>query len=356
MEKMMNTKIYGTIGPACQDTDTLVRLFEKGMTGVRLNLSHSDLAGAAGWIAHIREAYARWKEQNPGQQPATPELLIDLKGPELRIGTLAWSQMLEQGELVTLIPEQEERPAGIRELPVPEIVLSHLNVGQEVLLNDGKILLRVILTHGENRHFVQCDVRRGGEIRSGKSIALPGVKVHPPTLTKSDLENIREAKKYGVTGVMLPFVRDKEDLIRLKQVLINEKVEDIRIFAKIENIDGVHKLPELLPYCDEVVIARGDLGNAMPLWDLPVVQAQIAALCRQKEKPFMVVTQMLASMEQAAVPTRAEVSDIFRAAWEGAASVMLTGETAVGKYPVEAMEYMVNTVQKAEEYRNENRI
>lgn len=352
MEKAMNTKIYGTIGPACQDTDTLVRLFEKGMTGVRLNLSHTDLAGAAGWIAHIREAYVRWKGQEPGQQPAAPELLIDLRGPELRLGTLARTWVPKEGEHVTLMTEQEGHPAGKRELLVPEIVISHLSPGQEVLLNDGKILLKVDSIKETNGRCVRCDVLRGGEISSGKSITLPGVKVHPPTLTKSDLKNIREAKRYGVTGVMLPFVRNKEDLMGLKQTLINEEAGDIRIFAKIENMDGVQKLPELLPYCDEIVIARGDLGNAMPLWELPVVQAQIAALCRQKEKPFMVVTQMLASMEQAAVPTRAEVSDIFRAVWEGAASVMLTGETAVGKYPVEAMEYFVNTVREAEKYRS----
>ena len=348
----MNTKIYGTIGPACQDTDTLVRLFEKGMTGIRLNLSHSSLADASEWLSHIREAHARWQEKCPGAQGHSPELLIDLRGPELRIGSFDGEWNLMEGKRTVLTAGRDGSCASARELPVPEMILEHLSVGQEVLLNDGKILLKIEeICRDKNRYYANCVVLRGGNISGGKSIALPGIRLRPPVLTESDRMNIREAKACGVTGVMLPFVRDKEDLIKLKEDLIKEKSEHIRIFAKIEDMEGVQRLPELLPYCDEVVIARGDLGNAMPLWELPVVQAQIAAQCRRAGKAFLVVTQMLASMEHAAVPTRAEVSDIFRAICDGAASVMLTGETAIGKYPVEAMEYLVNTVREAERYR-----
>lgn len=354
----MRTKIYGTIGPACQSTDTLVRLFEKGMTGIRLNLSHSDLGDVSEWILHIHEAYASWQGRVSGGERPGLELLIDLKGPELRIGKINGVRELVNGEQIALISGREENcgevdPASeILEIPIPDAVISHLSVGQQILLNDGKISLNVVNICRDKKqyHAINCIVQRGGEISSGKSIALPSAKLDLPTLTESDLENIRQAKKYGVTGVMLPFVRDKNDLKKLKEVLIKEKCGDIRVFAKIENLDGLRRLPELLPYCDEVVIARGDLGNAMPLWELPVVQAQIADLCRQAGKPFLVVTQMLASMEKAAVPTRAEVSDIFRAVCEGAASVMLTGETAVGTHPVEAMEYMANTVREAERY------
>ena len=149
---------------------------------------------------------------------------------------------------------------------------------------------------------------------------------------------------------MLPFVRSPEDLKILGGVLKEADAGHIRIFAKIENKDGQEKLPELLPYADEIVIARGDLGNSMPLWELPRAQYEIGNLCRQAGKPYMVVTQMLASMEHAAVPTRAEVSDIFYAILHGASSVMLTGETAAGEYPVEAMEYMCKTVKSAVGY------
>ena len=169
-----------------------------------------------------------------------------------------------------------------------------------------------------------------------------------PTLTENDLKNIRLAARYGVTGVMLPFVRGKEDLLTLRRALDDAGAGHIEIFAKIENQQGVNALEELLPYCDHVVIARGDLGNAMPLWKLPGVQKTLASKCRQAGKPFMVVTQMLDSMHERAVPTRAEVLDIYNAVLDGASSLMLTGETAAGKFPAEAMEYLVKTGREAE--------
>lgn len=360
----MSTKIYGTIGPACQDIDTLVRLFEKGMTGIRINLAHSNLRDAENWIKNIHEAYRRYCEQkkmNASMREAGDaekinrlqklEILMDLQGPELRIGKLSASRMVHAGDGITLLPEGQNNLFDPTEIPVPELVMPYLKPGQKVLLDDGKILLQTEELFRTNTGYAaECKVVRGGEIKSKKSIALPGAELYPPTLTKHDLENIHDAKKYGITGVMLPFVRNQQDLKNLRQVLMDEKVENIQIFAKIENMDGVNQLAELLDDCDEIVIARGDLGNAMPLWELPVVQARMAGMCREVRKPFMVVTQMLASMEQAAVPTRAEVSDIFRAVSEGASSVMLTGETAAGKYPVEAMEYMVNTVREAEQW------
>lgn len=365
----MNTKIYGTIGPACCDTDTLVRLFEKGMTGIRINLSHSDLSEAEEWLSHVHAAFRKYLERQDvlknveerhkknRLQMKKAEILMDLRGPELRIGKLSAEQTLEEGKWLTLVPEDGTvlSPAAV---PVPKQVLEALVPEQEISLDDGKLLLRVeeVFPLGLEKGMdktpfrAKCRILRGGLLKSGKSIALPGMEVSMPTLTQSDLENIAVAGKYGITGVMLPFVRSREDLINLRSALCKAGVPDIRIFAKIENINGVLKLPELFRDCDEIVIARGDLGNAVALCNLPVVQRQIAKQCRKARQPFMVVTQMLASMEHAAVPTRAEVSDIFRAVEEGAASVMLTGETAAGDYPVEAMEYMVHTVQAAEKY------
>lgn len=355
----METRIYGTIGPACHDTDTLARLFAEGMTGVRLNLSHTSLADAADWIANIRQAYETVVGgQSTADATSVPELLMDLQGPELRIGTMRMEQELSAGGEVALVPESCLTGAG--EIPVPAAVLPHLKPGQEVLLDDGRILLAVKqfrpTEHGcAAECTAMCQILRGGLLHSRKSIALQGVEVKTPTLTKHDLQNIRDAKKYHVAGVMLPFVRGREDLLCLRETLEKENAAELKILAKIENLDGVKRLPELLPHCDEIVIARGDLGNAMPLWELPVVQAQIASACRAAQKPFMIVTQMLASMEKNSVPTRAEVSDIFHAVEEGASSVMLTGETAAGAYPVEAMRYFVKTVEAAENYLHRTR-
>ena len=316
--------IYGTLGPACASADTLEAMLRLGMTGVRLNLSHVTLPEAAPTVEALHEA-----ERRSG---ITAKLLIDLQGPELRIKALPEPLTLREGEAVTL----DFLPDAIRESVV---------AGQELLLDDGKLLLRA---HDSDH----AQVLRGGVLSSRKSVALPGTDLHLPPLTEADRQNLALARDYGVTGVMQPFVRSREDLQALRAALDASGGAEIRIFAKIENREGVARLNELLPAADEIVIARGDLGNSGPLWALPALQKRIAAACRGKGRPFMVVTQMLASMERSPVPTRAEVSDIFNAVLDGAASVMLTGETAVGAYPVEAIRYLVNTVREAEKYVN----
>ena len=343
----MRTKVYGTVGPACCDTEMLVKLFEAGMTGIRINLSHVNLVEVTDWIENIRTAYARVKKENPAQPEL--EMLIDLIGPEMRLGELLSERKLNAGDKLTIMAEGKTNLFDPTELAVPAPVFEKLAEGTSLLIDDGKILLEV---EEKRARAAECVVVRGGTLRSEKSVAIPGVVFETPTLTESDIDNIRRAKEYGITGVMLPFVRGKEDLCNLEGALEAAGAKDMRVFAKIENLLGVEKVEELLPFCDEIIIARGDLGNAMPLWKLPVVQANIAKICNEAGKPFMIVTQMLSSMENSAVPTRAEVSDIYRAVSEGAASVMLTGETAIGKYPVESVEYMVQTVKAAEAYLN----
>lgn len=325
-------KIYGTLGPRCSDVDTLRAMFEAGMTGVRLNLSHIMLHDAAQEIENLHRAAALCG--------ATADLLIDMQGPELRIGVLESSLTLEEGQNITL---------GAHGIPVPEIVLPCLTPGQELLLDDGKLLLEVLDCKTQSA----CTrVLRGGSLTSRKSLALPGCSLHPPTLTQMDLQNLSLAVSYGVTGVMQPFVRDRADLETVRAVLDSFGGAGIRLFAKVENQEGVRNLDELIPACDEIVIARGDLGNAMPLWELPRVQKEISNKCRVADRDFMVVTQMLYTMEHAAIPTRAEVSDIFNAVCDGAASVMVTGETAVGDYPVEAIRYLARTAEEAKRYLN----
>ena len=309
--------IYGTLGPACSDAATLEEMLRLGMTGVRLNLSHVTLPESAPLVEALREAGRRAGVQ--------PKLLIDMQGPELRIGKLPAPLKLREGESVS--------PAALH---LPEAVLSCLTPGQELLLDDGKLLL---VSEGDTLR-----VLRGGTLQSRKSAALPGREIRLPALTESDRGNLAVAKDYGVTGVMQPFVRSREDLEEVRAAL----PEGLRLFAKIESLAGVEQLPALMEAADEIVIARGDLGNAVPLWELPVLQKRISAACRRKGVPFMVVTQMLASMEHSAVPTRAEVCDICNAVMDGAASVMVTGETAVGEYPVEVIRYLANTVRAAQ--------
>ena len=314
-------EIYGTFGPACTSLPVLTEMFQAGMCGLRLNLSHRSLAESREWLELAQKA--------AGACGRTSQILMDLQGPELRVGEAGLPCTLTEGDIV---------PLAVLQLPAP--LLEQLRPRQELLLDDGK--LQAIVGEGET-----CRVVRGGTLLPRKSVAAPGLDVRLPALTEADLENLRLAPQMGVTGVMQSFVRGREDLLALREALRQYGGEHIRIFAKVENRQGLETLPEWIDLADCVVIARGDLGNAVPLWQLPAVQKGIAALCIACGKPFLVVTQLLASMEERAVPTRAEVSDIFNAVLDGAWALMLTGETAAGKYPAEAMTYLCNTVVEA---------
>lgn len=325
---MKHVNVYGTLGPACREPDTLKQMISEGLDGMRLNLSHAALEDASDLIEAYRNAAAGCGKK--------PQLLIDLQGPELRIGRLKEPVCLNTGETV-----------WIDAIPFPDAVLSVLRdclPGQEILLDDGKLLLKT----GESGRLL---VTRGGILESRKSVALVGRSFDTPAMTETDRRHIRLASAFGVTGVMQPFVRGKKDLIEVRSAMDRAGGREIRLFAKIESTEGIDALSELIPYCDEIVIARGDLGNAVPLWELPAVQKRIAAACRAAGRDFTVVTQMLDSMIRRPVPTRAEVCDIFNAVLDGAASVMLTGETATGAYPVAAIRYLVQTVRAAEAYR-----
>ena len=328
--------IYGTMGPSCRELNTLKEMFREGMNGIRLNLSHTTLEEASNLIETFNKAALECN--------VTPELLIDMQGPELRIGALDKAVRLKDGEMI-----------GLEEIAFPEVVVQELinrAPGQEILLDDGKLLLQTETSEkvGEGDAGIILRVMRGGILESRKSVALPGCNIKTPAMTLNDREQIRRAREFGVTAVMQPFVRSKEDLMEVRKALDEAGGKDIRLFAKIENKSGISHLEELIPYCDEIVIARGDLGNAMELWELPAVQKHISKVCREAGRAFMVVTQMLDSMTHRQVPTRAEVSDIFNAVLDGAASVMVTGETATGDYPVQVIHYLAKTVHEAQLY------
>ena len=302
-------KIYGTLGPSCTDIEVLRLMFREGMTGIRVNTSHVTLKEYADAIENVRKA--------ADLEGITPDILMDMQGPELRIGKIDELE-LSSGERLSL-----------SDIEAPHEVLKNVRKGMEILLK---------MTSDE-----EAEVLRGGVLKAGKSIAVAGMVSAAPALTEQDMINIRDAAEHGVTGFMQPFVRSGDDLLAVRRALDEAGAENIRIFAKVENMEGVRNLESFFEISDEIVIARGDLGNDMPLWELPGVQKDISKRCKKKNMPFMVVTQMLSSMENNPVPTRAEVSDIYNAACDGAASVMVTGETAVGKHPVEVIRYLART-------------
>lgn len=371
--------VYGTLGPSCASAEVLTQMFLAGMTGVRLNLSHVSLRESEGLLNVLHDA-----AQRAGVKPL---LLVDLQGPELRIGPMGKPAELREDEEVRLCSEEafslscsgEGAPSSpgygtsscsdegapfspgcgtsvcaaggsgsLVDIPVPEAVYNVLEKNTEVLLDDGRLLLRVTKT-GEESAFAR--VVRGGRLTGRKSIKVPGADIRLPAMTKADRQNVRDALGCGVTGIMQPFVRSREDLEEVRGVLAENGAQKLQLVAKIENRAGMDQLAELLPACDAVCIARGDLGNDMDLWQLPAAQKQIAAACRAAGKYFMTATQMLSSMEQSAVPTRAEVNDIFNTVADGASGVMVTGETAVGRYPVEVIRYLAKTAAEGERYR-----
>ena len=341
------TEIYGTFGPACESREILEEMIKCGMTGMRLNLSHTTLEKSSEYIQNYRQAAE--------SQGVKPQILIDMQGPELRVGDMN-ELVLKQEDRVVLAAREVESDTKTGwencktdTILVPKEVIQALKPEMEVVLDDGKIRIRV----GEvEQERAMGKVLIGGVLRPHKSIKIVDVDVKMPVLTEHDKKNLRKAKEYGVTALMQPFVFSGKDLKQVKEILKQEQAEEIQVFAKIENRKGVENLEDILTEADMIVIARGDLGNDMPLWELPGVQKQIETVCKKNGKPYMVVTQMLASMEQSPIPTRAEVSDIFHAVYHGAKAVMVTGETAVGKYPIEVIQYLTNTARNTIEYKN----
>lgn len=319
-------RYYATLGPSCCDTAALSALLRRGVTGFRLNLSHTPLAARTDWIAALHEA-----ERKTGLRA---QLMIDLRGPEVRIGDMPVPLPLAEGAAVTLGAD----------IPVDGDVLDALRPGMTVLLDDGAMALTVV-------DGGVCRVTRGGTLTGHKSLTLEGVDLRRPALCEADLADLSQAAALGVNAVMQPFVRSADDLRVVRQTMAENGLADADLFAKVENQPGLDALPDWLALCDVVTIARGDLGSSLPLEQLPAAQKRIAALCRSRRKPFLVVTQLLHSMIDHPSPTRAEVLDIYNAVLDGADCLMLTGETAQGRYPLESADWLIRVAQEAEKAR-----
>lgn len=319
-------RYYATLGPSCCDTAALAALLRRGVTGFRLNLSHTPLAARRDWIAALHDA-----ERQTG---LSASLMIDLRGPEVRIGALPAPLPLAEGDTVTLGAD----------IPVEADVLAALRPGMTVLLDDGAMALTV-LDGGV------CRVTRGGILTGHKSLTLEGADLRRPALCEADLADLAQAAALGVDAVMQPFVRSADDLRAVRRAMAERGLAGAELFAKVENRTGLDALPDWMDLCGVVTIARGDLGSSLPLEHLPAAQKHIAALCRSRRKPFLVVTQLLHSMLDHPTPTRAEVLDIYNAVLDGADCLMLTGETAQGRYPLEAADWLLRVAREAEKAR-----
>jgi len=321
------TKIVATIGPACSTLEKVRELVEAGVDAARLNLSHGtqdDHAARANLVREVQEEIGR------------PLALIgDLQGPKFRVGGLDQPLILVQGSEVTVVTSGDG--AGNGELPVaPAAIGEVLRPGHEVLIDDGMIRLRVdAVKSGRFR----CGVVVGGTVTSHKGVNLPGVPIPIPSLTRKDLEDLAFALKLGCDFIALSFVRSAADVRDLK-ALIEQEGSTAHVIAKIEKSEAVDALDDVLMEADAVMVARGDLGVEIGPELVPLVQKRIISKALERGKPVITATQMLESMIHHPEPTRAEASDVANAVLDGTSAIMLSGETAVGKYPVEAVAYM----------------
>ncbi len=338
-------QLYGTMGPNCQTKDVFTSMLMEGMAGIRLNLSHSSLEKSRSTIEAYSEACRSLH--------VPMKLMIDMHGPEQRTGSREKPLLMQQEEEVLLTND----PCGPSScaISVSPLILNSIELHDHVLLQDGLIELEVIQKKprspaGIDTLSFQCKVLHGGILHSHQSVKICSKEVYGPLLTQEDLHNLDLARQAGVTAVMQPFVRRGED-IRAVRSALQERHIQADIFAKIESREGIEHLDSIIQYADVIVIARGDLGNSMPLWELPAAQKKIAAQCIAAHRPFMVVTQLLHSMIHSPVPTRAEVSDIYNSVLDGASYLMVTGETSVGQYPVQVMHYLSKTVEEAEKHQ-----
>src|SRR4051794_26811479 len=320
------TKIVATIGPASASPEMLRELIANGMDAARLNLSHGTHDDHAERARLIRDA-----QEEAGRPIA---IIGDLQGPKIRVGELDAPMTLERGSEVVVVANGETRDG---ELPVaPAVIGDVLHPGHEVLIDDGLVRLRVEeVEHGRAR----CGVLVGGLVSSHKGVNLPGVPVPIPSLTRKDIDDLEFALELGVDYVALSFVRSAADVHDLK-ALIEQAGSHAHVIAKIEKAEAVDALDAVLAETDAVMVARGDLGVEIGPELVPLVQKRIILRSLERGKPVITATQMLESMIHHPEPTRAEASDVANAILDGTSAVMLSGETAVGEYPIEAVQTM----------------
>src|SRR4051795_4561819 len=336
------TKIVATIGPASSSPDELAALIAAGMDGARLNMSHGSHDDHRVRADRVREAAAA-----AGRPVA---LIADLQGPKLRVGDLDSPITLVRGETIVIAGEDAKQDG---DLPIsPAVLGSVLQVGNDVLIDDGHVRLRVLAVE---RGRARCEVITPGVVSSHKGVNLPGVPLPIPSITRKDLDDLEFAMELGVDFVALSFVRSASD-VRALRTLIEARGSTAHVIAKIEKAEAIAALDEILAESDAVMVARGDLGVEIGTADVPLLQKRIISRALERGRPVITATQMLESMIHLPEPTRAEASDVANAVLDGTSAVMLSGETAVGEYPIEAVEVMSRIARAVEPslgYRHE---
>ena len=332
------TKIICTIGPATASFEGLKALYEAGMDIVRINMSHSDHESAAKIINWIKTLNRQVNYPVP--------VLLDTQGPEIRTGVLETPMELNSGDVVALSVRDgdlvEQRSIHVNYTELVDVV----EVGRVITVDNGLMNFRVLQ---KKDHQLTCEVIDGGTLGSRKHVNLPGVRVNLPAITSKDRDDIAFGMANDVDFIALSFVRSPDDVVELQQ-LLGRKRQSTKIVAKIEDQEGVNNIHQIVAVADGVMVARGDLGIETDIADLPNVQRRIVHACARQGKRCIVATHLLESMIDNPIPTRAEVTDVANAIYEGVDAVMLSGETSVGQYPSRCVEQLSNIADRTERF------
>lgn len=335
---MRKTKIVCTLGPAVDDEKILRQLVLKGMDVARVNFSHGsheDQKKRIDLFKKVRESVGR-----------PIPLLLDTKGPEIRTGRFQSGEVtLKEGDSFVLT--NDDNVGDNTHVPVTyKDLYNDVVKGSRILINDGLVELEVEEIQGKD---IRCKVLNGGVISDSKGINVPGADIHLPSITQKDIEDIKFGIDNGFDFIAASFVRKASDVMEIRKILEKNKGIGIKIVAKIENREGIRNIDEIIKVSDGIMVARGDLGVEIPVEEVPIVQKMLIEKCYRNGKPVITATQMLDSMIRNPRPTRAEASDVANAIYDGTSGIMLSGETAAGKYPVESLETMAKIAEKAED-------
>jgi pyruvate kinase len=338
-KRSKKTKIIATLGPATSSKEVMLELVKAGADVFRINFSHADYELVKSNVDIIREI-----NQEYGFNTS---ILGDLQGPKLRVGVVKDGSYLNPGDILTFTNEKCEGDST-KVYMTYERFPQDVKVGEKILIDDGKLVLEVIETN--EKDIVKARTIQGGPLSSKKGVNLPNTNVSLPALTEKDIEDAKFMLDNEFDWIALSFVRHAQDIIDLKELIKNYSKSEFRtpIIAKIEKPEGVQNIDEIMMECDGIMVARGDLGVEVPMEEVPVIQKKLVDKARHYSKPVIIATQMMETMINSLTPSRAEVNDVANNVLDGADAVMLSGETSVGKYPVDVVKNMTKIIKNIE--------
>lgn len=338
MPNQKRTKIVATLGPATSERNILKKMILEGVDVFRVNFSHANYDNVKETIATIRDL---GKEME-----TTVAILADLQGPKLRVGMMKEEVVVEPGDRISFCTGEEFEGTSKKVYMNYDDFPKDVKKGERVLLDDGKLMFEVLETNGTNE--VKTKVIQGGPLRSKKGVNLPNTAISLPALTVKDIEDAIFAISQEVDWIALSFVRHAEDLKELQELIEANSEHKIPIIAKIEKPEAVANIDKIVAYCDGLMVARGDLGVEVPAEEVPLIQKELVLTAKRARIPVIIATQMMETMITSLTPTRAEVNDVANSVMDGADAVMLSGETSVGKYPVEVIKKMSKILRNVE--------